>query len=228
MKSIFNRRVLVPVLITMAISICNVHAQEGEFKYGTRIGLGESQLKFSGISGVSNKLALSIGIASGYQFNDIIGVSADFLFTSKGGKREGIHTTTGTLGMKQEYVYDDKYRLFYAELPLALTLRVPLKENFYLRGFAGPSINFKILGTESRAYENENFDEKNGYFNRDLEDLETIDYAYFYGLGVEIIASDDRSYFLDFRLNEPISTAGQINNIEVENKYFLISASCMF
>ncbi|MFT6947326.1 MAG: hypothetical protein ACJARP_001750 [Vicingaceae bacterium] len=228
MNSNISCRNVILIVITVVSSFRMAQAQEGEFKYGTRIGLGESQLNFSDISGESNKLALSIGIASTYQFNDIIGVSADFLFTSKGGKRDGVETTSSALGFNQEYEYTDKYRLFYAELPLALTLRVPLKENFYLRGFGGPSINFKVLGTEDRLFEDDNFNDRDGYSNRNLEDLETVDYSYFYGLGVEVVGNDDRSYLLDFRLNQALGTAGEINNTEVENSYFLISASCLF
>jgi len=228
MNSNIRYRDAVLIVIILISSINMLQAQDGEFKYGTRIGLGESQLNFTNISGESNKLALSIGITSAYQFNKILGVSADFLFTSKGGKRDGIETTSNSLGFNQEYEFEDKYRLFYAELPLALTLRVPLKDNFYLRGFAGPSINFKLFATESRLYEDESFNEKNGYSNRSIEALETVDYSYFYGIGVEIIGSDERSYLLDFRLSEPLGSAGEIGNVQVENSYFLISAGCLF
>ena len=97
-----------------------------------------------------------------------------------------------------------------------------------MRGFGGPSINFKVLGTEERLFEDDNFNDRNGYSNRSLEDLETVDYSYFYSLGVKIIGNDDRSYLLDFRLNQALGAAVEINNTEVENSYFLISAGCLF
>lgn len=209
------------------LTTLKTEAQEKGFHYGARFGIGESNLNIEGITTEKGKLALSGGAATSYQFGEIFGITADFLFTSKGATAEGT-TQEETLFGTQTYKYTDKYNLFYAELPITGKLSIPIGDDFFLKAYSGPSMNFNLLALESRIYDNTDYHQDNGYFDREMKDLETIEYALIYGVGVDIISKDDRIFFLDVRSSGALTPVGNINGRSAKSNYFLISAGYMF
>ena len=203
-------------------------AQEKGFHYGVRFGLGESTLNLKNVTTQTSKLLISGGIATNYQFNRFLGANVDFLFTSKGGKISGVTKTTNIFGSEQSYNYNDTYNLYYAELPITGKLSVPLSEDFFVKVFAGPSFNFKLIATETREYNDKDFNNEYGYQNQKIETLETMEHSFIYGAGIDVTSKDNRIFFLDFRKNNSLNPIGTINNYSAKSEYFVISAGYVF
>lgn len=223
-----NLRLIISLAIVSFLQVEMTQAQESGFHYGGRFGIGESSMTINGKSGMSSKLSFSGGVATCYQFNSIVGITADFLFTSKGAKAKGSVTQNDLFGNPRSYAYSEQFNLFYAELPVAAKLSIPLRDDFFIKGFAGPSMNFKLLGMETREYDDESFNANNGYYGRELKNLETIEYSIVYGAGIDVVSKDNRIFFLDFRLSNALGHAGTINYQSVRNNYFMISAGYLF
>lgn len=227
MKNV-TRNISALVLFTALLLIPGfIKAQSTGFHYGARFGLGESKVNLENTSATNGKLALSLGAATTYRFNDYLGLNADFLFTSKGGTMNGA-VTESVLGVQRTYTYEDRFNLFYAELPVTGQLRLPLSDDFALKAFVGPSVNFKLLALQSRQYDDDDYDRNNGYSDREMDRVETMEYTLVYGAGIEVQGQDSRTFFIDFRRNDALDGIGFINNQRALSKYFLISAGYLF
>lgn len=204
------------------------YAQEKGFRYGGRIGLGEGIIHLNGETTESSKLALSIGGTSVYQFNRFLGLSADFILTSKGGKSMGITQGFDFFGASREYKYQENFNIFSGEIPLMFKFNIPLGEDISIRSYIGPSMQFQFLGLQSRTYEDPNFNSENGYIDQKISSLETVEYGMIYGAGLEVKALDSRVFFLDFRMNKSISTLGMINDEKAKSSYYMVSVGYLF
>lgn len=203
-------------------------AQEKGFHYGTRFGFGESQIQIEDLSGEQSKLAVNIGIASSYQFSRYFGLTADFTFSSIGGKFRGTANEPDFLGVSRNYVFEDKFDLYQGELPLNVKFSLPVNDDLALKVFGGPSMHFQFAGLQSRRYEDDNHNADYGYSNQRMQNLETVSYGMIYGAGLEVNAADGRQFFLDFRTNQPITDIGTIYGKRARSNYYLISIGYLF
>jgi len=229
MKNIKNISLNISFILYCLITFLpnNVSGQQKGFYYGYRFGIGESKLDFKGVSTGSTKLMFTGGLTTNYQFGKVLGVGADFMFTSKGGRMRGANIITEGETTTMNY-YNDKYSLFYFEIPITAKLSIPLNKSFSIHALAGPSINFKLLGLETREYDNTTFNHLHGYENQEIKTLETIENSFVYGIGAEVSARNNKIFFLDFRKNNSRNPIGYINNHQVKSSYFLISVGCKF
>ncbi len=229
MKTIKNISLYISFIIC-CLATClpsNANAQQKGFNYGYRFGVGESKLDFEGVSTGSTKLMFTGGLVANYQFGRMFGLNADFMFTSKGGRMRGANIITENEVTSVNY-YNDKYNLFYFEIPITAKLSIPLNESFSIHALAGPSINFKLLGLETREYDDATFNYLHGYENQEIKTLETIENSFVYGFGIEVLGKNNKTFFLDFRKNNSRNPIGYINNHQVKSSYFLISAGFKF
>ena len=204
------------------------YAQDQEFKYGARFGIGESTLKIGSSNSYYSRLALTGGIASDYSFSKYVGIGADFMLSFKGGSTDGSVIEKDIFNNETAYKYEGDVRLVYGELPIALNVKYPITDNFSLKVFAGPSINFKFLGLESRTFENSGYNDDHGYQDRSISGLNTTQFDFFYGAGVVVQNENEQIYFLDFRLGQSIGDMGVLDNQALTGKYFHISAGYLF
>lgn len=223
-----QRTVAIVILLsaTFFLFAKNANAQETGFHYGARFGLGESKLISEGIDQSNGKLLLSGGFTSTYQLTDFLGIGADLLVTSKGDKTQGTYTSSGITS--NSYAYTENFSMIYTEVPVTGKLSIPITKNLYLKGFAGPSMNFNLLSSSTRQYDNQNYNEENGYVNKPLNGTEVIEYSIIYGAGFDVIDNNQKMYFLDLRISKPISALGEINGESASNKYMNVSAGYMF
>ena len=198
------------------------------FHYGARVGLGEGIIDVNGKSTENSKLAMMIGGTSVYQFNRFFGLSADFLLTSKGGKLSGTTQQADFFGNQREYKYEDNFNVYSGELPVMFKMNLPLGEDISIRSYAGPSMQFLLLGVQSREYEDPNFNNENGYNGQKMSSLKTVEYGFVYGAGLEVLAKDSRTFFLDFRVNQSLSELGKIDNEKAKSSYYMISIGYLF
>ncbi len=204
-----------------------VFAQDKGFYYGSRLSLGESDLSSKALNDTKGKLMFQLGAASAYQFTENIGVTADFLFTSKGTKNNGTHQASGVLG-NTDRKYAEKISLFTGDVPITLKLSAGL-DKLYFKAYAGPSINFQFAGLHSLQYDDDNYNEDNGFENTDITNkLETMNLAFVYGVGVDVKSGDGRLFFLDFRYSNSPGAVGNIYNEDFKSSYLALSAGYLF
>ncbi|HWY37474.1 MAG TPA: outer membrane beta-barrel protein, partial [Bacteroidia bacterium] len=183
-------------LVAAAVCFLSVKSQVDGFHIGGRLGLGESNIQGAGLPAAQPKLAISTGLATNYQFNKWFGLNADLLVSSVGCKTRGITTQRDFLGNDVAYTYTDRYDLIYAEVPLTGQVSFWMK-NFFIRAYTGPGINFRFFATQSRVYDDENFNSGNGYLSRTIDQTNNVTYSMIYGAGIGVRGKKDRLYFLD-------------------------------
>jgi hypothetical protein len=206
----------------------SIFSQAGEgFGLGGRFGLGESKITSNGLSSPQSRLAISGGIASTYRFNKWIALNADFLLSSVGGKNRSYTGEKDFLGNTTTYSYEEKFDLLNAEVPL--TAQVSLwSGNFFVKGYGGPDINFRLLANQSREYDNADYNSRNGYAGRSMSQTNTVFYSMVYGIGIGAVSNDNRILFLDLRINNGIGPFAKINNANAFSNYYCISAGYTF
>jgi hypothetical protein len=201
-------------------------AQDKGFYYGTRVSLGESDMTGGELNNTTGKLFWQVGGASAYQFHENIGITADFLLSGKGTKNTDEVKTSGGIFGNNTYPYAEKISLLTGDVPIALKLSLRIQK-MYLKVYGGPSINFQFAGFHTREYDDENYNDKNGFNNSELE-LETMNLGWMYGAGVDVDAGDGRLFFLDFRLGNSPNDITTINGKGVRNSYMGLSAGYLF
>lgn len=225
MRTIVNTTLLCLGLMTLGNSS---FAQDRRLAVGSRFGIGESKIDLSGSSDEKSKIAFTAGISSAYHFNRFLGVGADFMFTSRGGNYFSYSSEQDVFGNEVRYDYKDQYNIYSLDVPLALKLRLPLSDNFALKAFAGPNFQFTLLGNETRRYSDPEYDADNGYFNRQLQELNAMEYAFQYGLGLEVGGGNAQTFFMDFRVNQSLSNLGKIQGQNASSSNYLISIGYLF
>jgi len=213
-------------MISLSFTSSLVSQVEG-FHVGGRFGLGESSIVCEGLQNNTGKLAVSGGVTANYQVTKYLGLNADFLLTSSGAKASGSTRESGILGTEQSYSYRDRVDIVNAEVPLTGQLSVWFGDLF-VRAYAGPGMNFNLLGVQTRVYDNENYNNGHGFINREFEQKNNISYSMIYGLGFGALSEKDQLYFLDLRLNRGISPAGKINNANAFVNYYCLTGGYIF
>ncbi|MBU2020310.1 MAG: PorT family protein [Bacteroidetes bacterium] len=216
------------VITTAIIGLQKVNAQiDKGFHHGIRLGIGESIVDFQDKSGENTLLMYTGGLSTNYQFNRFIGLSADFLITARGGRRDGYYTDNSLIG-KKDFYFTDTYRLNYVDIPLMAKLSLPIGSGFAFRAYTGPSLNFLFSGYETREYEDPNYDENNGYKSRELKKLNVADGGWVFGVGTDVLTGDGGAFVLDLRATLGTQTAGTIQSTSVINNSYMISFAYLF
>lgn len=200
-------------------------AQEVEgFHVGGRFGLGESSVAGTDLN-MQPKMTISGGIVSNYQFNNYIGLNADFLLASTGARASGSERAAGLLS-DNYYAYQERYDLLNVEVPVSAQASYWFGD-FMVKAFAGPAMNFNLLAVQSRAYEDPNY-KSNDFMNRRLGNINNVSYYMMFGVGLGAISKNERLFFLDLRINNGISPIGKINNMNAYSYYYSVGAGYLF
>lgn len=220
------KKIIIIVLMAMGFAI-NIQAQPKGFYYYSRLGLGTSRFDKSNLSNQTEKLALNVGIAGNYQFNQYLGIMVEANLSSKGSKITGTEPATFTSAAKP---YEDVYKLFYAEIPLIIKLSYPITDQFYIKAFSGFSNNFNLLGTVSRNYDNPNDADQ---LDQSINGIKLLENSVVFGLGFEVLDKSNHLYSLDFRSNRALNSFGNIRNsqnsvISGYNSYYTIGFGYSF
>jgi hypothetical protein len=200
--------------------------QSAGFRYGARFGIGQANISRAGIQNQTGKLALNAGLTANYQFNNHLGLNADFLFTSKGSRASGIDTRSGVFG-SASYKYEESYKLYYFEIPVMAKLSIGFS-NLHLKVFAGPSVNFNLTGTQTRSYEDPDFNRDNGFSERKIPGLQLMEFAGVAGAGFDVEMDNKQILFLDARYSGAYSSFGVINGSNAYNNYFTVGVGYLY
>lgn len=226
-----KRQIMKKLLFWACMSTSTMAAAQSElggFHYGAKAGIGESTFSSAGLTDVKGRLLLMGGFSASYNFNNYFGLSAEFLATSKASNNRDKTYEPGSGGPiigpggGTDYYYLDRFRTIDIEIPILPRLTIG-KNGFYFQAFAGPSINFNVLGVTSRTYEDANYHANNGYPEQPMNNLNTSSFSAVYGLGLLVLAPNYQLFSVDFRLNQGITPFGTFNGQDAKHNYFAIS-----
>ena len=214
------------VTLLLVVISASTFAQDKGFYYGTRFSIGQSDLEGAQLENTTGKLLWQVGGASAYQFNKNIGLTADFLLSGKGTRNSGSFSTASVLG-NTERKYDEKINLFTGDVPITLKFSTGL-EKFHIKAYAGPNINFQLASLHTVQYEDDNYNDDNGFENEDISsNFETMTVGMLFGAGIDVKAGDGRLFFLDFRYS-PYSTIGTWRNEDIKSGFLGLSTGYFF
>lgn len=224
------------IFFSFAISVIifNAYSQTAGFRYGATFGLGTSDFKPAG--GITSTADLGIlgGFTANKQFTKNFGLNLNALFVKKGAEVTGKTLEPGGfLTADQYYPYTDVFRLYYAELPLLAKLSFGIN-SLYLKGFAGPSLNFHLLARQERTYDDEHYNNKYG-FKQKLNGSEVTEFSFVYGFGLEVENKSNDVFFVDFRFSNSLTPFNELEKgddktvkVPVYNKYFGVTLGYMY
>jgi hypothetical protein len=207
------------ILLLIGSLPLSVFAQSKGFRFGGMFGLGEGRIKNPTITSQSGKLAVTGGFGVNYQFRKIFGLYGNLLYTSKGAKADGIEgSVIGT------YPYEQTFSFSAIEIPVMPKLSFGFNK-FYLKAFAGPSVNFNLSSKEDKVYNNSTYDFDHGYENKDL-DVPFVDYSFVFGGGIDWETSEKNIFFLEYRRNKDLrlKSINAVNeNTHYYNRYYVFA-----
>jgi hypothetical protein len=197
-------------------------SQTKGFRYGVHFGAGLAKIKNPLIQDQSGRPLFAAGFISAYQINKNVGIVAELLLTSKG--------STGTGSLKHccaSYPYEEKYKLYYAEVPVMLKGSIGLSD-LHIKFFSGPSVNFNLKGTQTKIFEDTAFNNYNGFKERKIPNLNFMEFSWVIGAGFEVELEENDILFLEIRNNIGLSPLGMINGRKAYNNYLAIGLGYLY
>ncbi len=215
---------LLIILLLTGITVTTMAQSQG-FKYGARFAIGQANFNSDNISDEAGKLMLRGGFGATYQFNKNVALFGEGALTLKGSKATFTRNNSGTLGTSTE-TFEDDYSLVYVELPLMLKLSYGASEEFYIKGFAGPSLNFNVLS----IYNRDSNINANDFQQEKIPGVDVIEGAFVFGGGFDIETKQGQIFSLDVRSNKAFSSWGKIpgNGRSGFNNYFAVGVGYTF
>ncbi len=174
------------VLVVFAAAVLTMGYAQAQFTFGARAGFnltsfGGSDKDFLG-SSPKMKPGFQIGVVGEYAFGDAFAIQPGILFATQGAKyKESVNY------MGVDVDYETTMNLNYIQIPINLQYKVDLGSTKLLLQ-AGPYLGYGLGGKEkykvSGGGESESGDYKIKFGSGDDEDVEYVDNAFDFGLGV--------------------------------------------
>ncbi len=210
MRFFFSFLCLTSLLFTCSLG---VQAQKQRLSFGPRIGTNISRI--NGGYGSQYISGFSGGLFLMYSNISHFGVSADVLYSQRGGKYDYMATPVGS-----HYTYTQ--RLNYIDVPILARYFLNLKGKFRPNIFAGGSANFLLSAKQKNLTQNDqklpDVDKKDDYQN--------IDLGLVVGLGLNFEVMKGRRLLLDIRYQPglvAIQKASDSNDVHNSTLSFLLS-----
>lgn len=219
MKAIF-------ILFFLIISTHLSFSQTEGLRLGVYAGIGQSNIRKGNISNSTGKLALQGGLAMNYQFSKNLGLYSNLLLTGKGAEGNGTETVSGLPG-SGEYKYKQEFSLYYIEIPIMPKVSIGT-EKFYIKAFAGPSINFNVGAKQDKMYETPTIDNQLGYSGRNMPEVELIEYSLVCGAGFDVETANKNIFFMEARYNSALNSLGPVNSTKAFNQYFTVGLGYLY
>lgn len=208
----------------VVVLILSITSYGQGLKVGTRISLGQSN--FSGnLLNSTGRLFIGVGATANFQFNKWLGIASDAMLIKKGAYVVGTYRSNDVF--QTQYNYTENYKFYQAELPIMAKVRIG-SEHFAFKAFAGPCIGFNLVSVSSRTYDNPNYNNDNGYTNKDLEAINVFEQSIVCGVGIEVKSTKNEVLFLDLRNTNGITPMGKINGQNLYTQYTALSIGWMF
>lgn len=196
-------------LLFLFMSFSMVKAENADISYGIQLGLGAASVKDQTKLDISEYtydplFGMHFGGLMDVYFADWLGLELGLNFTNRGAKvSEATDSTT----------VERKYNVYYLQMPLLLTFRVPCSDDFSLLFQAGPYGSVGFVGKYKRDNAGEKFTSNKLKFSPD------------YGLKISVGAQ-----YKHVRISAQYDWgfANFLAEKKYETRYFCIAASYIF
>jgi hypothetical protein len=215
-------------LTLFILSFITIKAQSRGTRIGAQAGIGETWFSnslngksFSGVN-ATPKLFFTAGLGASHQFTRWFGLNGSVLLASKGQSFEGTEQGEKDLfGNTPSYKYEETYRLLYTEIPLLAKVSIGF-DNFFIKAFAGPSIGFNLHSSDQKIYNDQRYNDENGY-NKTIHPSQVTELSAIAGFGIEAERKNEEIVFLDVRVNNALNNWGKVNGQNAFNNYFSVN-----
>lgn len=224
MKHTLNKTQLFTVLALAIMFLpANGRAQSSGFGIGTVLGVGQATMHAPGLGTINPKIQFTAGATTCYKFNSFFGLGLDIVGTSKGGSYNGSENAGFP---SQQYTFKETYTMVDLEVPLMAKFFIG-NDNLSFNAMAGPSMNFNIIATSTRVYDDANRNSNYGYTAKNLNGINPTNFGYTYGVGL-MARSGSNYYFVNLRRNGPLGPFGQLNGQNATHSGFNLTFGYLF
>ncbi len=215
------------LVFTMALVVFGtaLMAQSPGFRAGTRIGIGNAVFisENQAYENQIGKIAFQAGVSGGQQFTNNFGLEIDGLLHFRGAKYTDSEQVS-TFGGEEDFT--QIVRTLYVDVPILAKVSFGTSD-FRVKGYAGPSINFLLYAEEERKFDDPDVDRNNGYIN-DISSFQTNNLGYVYGIGLETETTGGSIFYVDFRVQEDLRSAGNYNGESFKQRVVGLSVGSKF
>lgn len=216
-------------LLLLTLSFCLSSYAQGTFNYGAYFSIGTSGLN-PGNSNITydSKLYIGGGATASYMFNSIIGLEVDAGIGISNATSTGSEFVGKNVFNQDVFEdFNDSYTFGYIKIPTLVKISLG-NESFKFNISAGPSSNFNVLALQSREYEDQNYEDDNGYSQQTISNAETFIPSAVGGIGLQAKSNDSNWYFINFRYETSLSNVAKIDDSEPNLTSYSISLGYLF
>jgi len=202
--------------VAFLATILTSTAQETNSKitFGAKAGLNLSSASVDRgyDTDVSSLVGVHIGGFANYKFDEKFAMQAELLFSTQGFKE---YDNDGG------YIYDDKIKLTYINLPVSFQYLVVSK----LHVEAGPQVDFLLSGKADGKYYDPMFDETQTQNNVDIKDsLKSVAFGFNIGAGYAFTPK----LSANVRYHLGLSEADDMEGVKIKNRNFQVGLGYSF
>ena len=202
---------LFSIILISAFSIDSGFAQSSDFNVGGRYAMGVSNITSDALEDPSGRLSFNAGFAGMYPLSNLVKLQVDILGSWKGANDSGEEYIGDDVFDEPVYrSYDAMYKFIDLEVPLVASIHL-LDGDFKIGLGAGVATNFNLVAINSRAYDNQNYNEDNGFDNVKLEDIDPAHFSHVLSIGFHVGSGDEQKFFFEVRRIGGLSDLGKLN-----------------
>ena len=185
-----------------------------EIKFGAKVGLNLSSASVDRgyDTDISSLVGVHVGGFANFKLDEKFAVQPELLFSTQGFKE---YDNDGG------YIYDDKYKLNYINVPILFQYIFVPKFHFE----AGPQVDFLLSGKADGKYYDPMFDETQTQNNVDIKDsLKSVAFGFNIGAGYAITPKLSATV----RYHLGLSEVDDLEGVKMKNRNFQVGLGYSF
>jgi outer membrane autotransporter protein len=208
------KKTILAVAFLAAFLTSNAQETNSKITFGAKAGLNVSSASVDRgyDTAISSLVGVHIGGFANFKLDEKFAVQPELLFST-----QGFNEYDNDGG----YIYDDKIKLTYINLPVSFQYTVASKFNVE----AGPQVDFLLSGKADGKYYDPMFDETQTQNNVDIKDsLKSVVFGFNIGAGYAITPK----LTANVRYHLGLSEADDLEGVKVKNRNFQVGLGYSF
>ncbi len=208
------KKTILAVACLATFLVSNAQENNSKITFGAKAGLNLSSASVDRgyDTDVSSLTGVHVGVFANYKLDEKFAVQAELLYSTQGFKE---YDNDGG------YIYDDKIKLTYINLPVSFQYLVVSK----LHVEAGPQVDFLLSGKADGKYYDPMFDTTQSQNNVDIKDsLKSVAFGFNIGAGYSITPK----LSANVRYHLGLSEADDMEGVKIKNRNFQIGLGYSF
>ncbi|EAZ96954.1 hypothetical protein FBBAL38_06005 [Flavobacteria bacterium BAL38] len=208
------KKIILAVAFLAAFLTSNAQENNSKTTFGAKAGLNISSASVDRgyDTDISSLVGVHIGGFANFKLDEKFAVQPELLFSTQGFKE---YDNDGG------YIYDDKIKLTYINLPVSFQYTVASK----FKVEAGPQVDFLLSGKADGKYYDPMFDETQTQNNVDIKDsLKSVVFGFNIGAGYAITPK----LTANVRYHLGLSEADDLEGVKVKNRNFQVGLGYSF